>query len=239
LITLGWETEPATSAMRPDIAGFVLAGGRSSRMGVDKALVQFADRPLVAHAVGLLRAAGIAAAIAGARSQLQDFAPVIEDERPDAGPLSGICAALASTPARWAVFLSVDLPLLPASLLVYLLHHARITGAAVTVPSVNGFAQTFPAVVDRAALPVLREELDAGRGGCFAAFKVAAAARAQAVKVLPVELLVQTGQISHPHCLPAARWFLNVNSQADLERAEALATRISQHRTQQVGRPAA
>jgi len=214
--------EVVTAAPWPDAAGFVLAGGRSSRMGEDKALVPFAGRPLVEPALAVLRQAGLEAFIAGARSSLAAFAPVVEDFQPGLGPLSGIIAALESTTVRRAVFLSVDLPLLPASLLRSMLHHAQITGRAVTVPSVNGFAQTFPAVVDRAALPLLRSELEAGRRGCFAGFQAACAALGEPMSILGVEALVQCGQVSHPSALPPALWFLNVNSPADLQRAEAL-----------------
>lgn len=203
-----------------DAAGFVLAGGRSSRMGADKALVMFAGQPLAARAVSVLREAGLTASIAGARSPLAAFAPVVEDLKPDMGPLGGICAALASTTAELAVLLPVDLPLLPASLLVFLLHHARITGAAVTLCSVNGFVQSFPAVLRREILPLLQSELEAGRGGCYSAFQAAAASLGQPVSVLPVESVVQSGHIVHPENLPAARWFLNVNTPADLWRAE-------------------
>jgi molybdenum cofactor guanylyltransferase len=222
--------ETATDAVRPDAVGFVLAGGRSSRMGADKALVLLDDRPLVDHALGLLREAGLAASFAGGQAALAALAPLIEDGRPGLGPLSGICAALASTDARWSVFISVDLPLLPASLLHFLLDHASTTGRTVTVPSVNGFAQTFPAVLDRAVLPMLQRELEAGRGGCFAGFQAAAASLGETVKAIPVEPLVQCGQISHPQSLPAARWFLNVNTYQDLRRAQihsASADRVS------------
>jgi molybdenum cofactor guanylyltransferase len=212
-------------------AGFVLAGGQSKRMGRDKALVEFAGQPLIAHALSILREAGLNAAIAGScpnlKSDIKSFAPVIDDREPGRGPLGGVCAALASTPARravflsHAVFLSIDMPLLPASLLAYLLHHAAVTECAVTVPSVNGRAQTFPAVLDRAVLSVLEAELDAGRLGCLAAFETAAAALSQPVHAVAVESLVQSGQIAHLFGLPAAQWFLNLNSPADLERAEA------------------
>jgi len=204
-----------------DAAGFVLAGGRSSRMGADKALLPLCGMPLIAHALGILHQAGLSASIAGARSPLSAFAPVIPDSSPGQGPLGGICAALASTSARWAVFLPVDLPLLPASLVAYLLRHARTTGRAVTLPSINGFAQTFPAVIDRVALPTLQTELDSGHGGCFSAFQAAAARLAQPISNLPVELLVQAGQVSHPCCLPPTCWFLNLNTPADLRRAQA------------------
>jgi molybdenum cofactor guanylyltransferase len=203
-----------------DAVGFVLAGGRSSRMGADKALVRLAGQPLVAHSLRILREAALTVSIAGGKPGLAAYAPLVEDRQHGLGPLSGICNALASTTAHWAVFTSVDLPLLPGSLVAWLLHHARIAGSAVTVPSVNGFAQTFPAVVARRALPVLERELAAGRGGCFAAFDAAASSMGEAVTVIEVEMLVQSGQATHPLDLPAARWFLNVNTEQDLRRAE-------------------
>jgi molybdopterin-guanine dinucleotide biosynthesis protein A len=200
-------------------AGFVLAGGQSSRMGQDKALISFAGQPLIVNALSILRRAGLPACIAGAGSRLASFAPVVEDAESGLGPLAGICAALSSTSARHAAFLPVDLPLLPASLLAFLLHHAQITGSAITIPTVNGFAHTFPAILDRSVAPLLAAELAAGRRGCFAAFQAAAAALKQPVAQVAVELLVQSGQVDDPSGLPAARWFLNVNTPVDLERA--------------------
>ena len=202
-------------------------------MGTDKALIEFGGRPLVAHALDLVRAAGLRVLIAGARSPLESFAPVVPDSRADAGPLEGICAALESlkeTSSRmpagalapeppYALFLPVDLPLLPPSLLRYLLYHARITGLGVTLLSVNGFPQTFPVVLSLDCWPVLQRELNSGHGGCYAAFQTAAAARGEHVSILPAEVLVQSRKITHPAALPVARWFLNVNAPADLLRA--------------------
>ena len=216
--------EPEAAATGPDAAGFVLAGGQSSRMGQAKALLQLAGQPLLVHALQVLRDAELPGTIAGGNASLSAFAPVVEDAEPGLGPLGGICAALASTSMRWAVYMPLDLPLLPASLIAYLLDHALITRAAITVPSVNGYAQSFPVVVDRAASPRLRAELEAGRRGCFSAFQAAAKSMGQSVTVLAVELAVQSGRIAHPENLPAARWFLNVNTPADLRRATAYRT---------------
>jgi len=210
--------------IEPDAVGFVLAGGRSSRMGQEKALVRLAGQPLVVHALQVLRDSGLTGSIAGGDASLRAFAPVVEDSEPGLGPLCGVCAALASTSARWAVFLPLDLPLLPASLVAYLLDRAQITGAAITVPSVNGYAQSLPAVVDRAALPRLQTEFKDGRRGCFSAFQAAAAGLGQSLTVLAVELPVQSGRIAHPESLPAARWFLNVNTPEDLLLATACRT---------------
>lgn len=208
-------------------AGFVLAGGQSRRMGCDKALTPFAGEPLIFHALKLLRDAGFEPGIAGARGDLTRFAPVIADVEPDPGPLGGMCAALATCLAPRAVFIPVDLPLLPASLVSFLVRRAAISGAVVTVPSVNGFVQTFPAVVDRTALPALEDSLRHGSGGCYAAFESAALALHGHIVVVPVEYLAQAGQVTHPEALPPAIWFLNVNSPADLARAEAVFRRAS------------
>lgn len=209
-------------------AGFVLAGGQSSRMGRDKALLPFAGQPLIARSLSILREADLSAAIAGASphsfSSLTAYAPVVEDRQCGLGPLSGICAAFASVSARYAVFLPVDLPLLPPSLISYLLHHARITGQAVTVASVNGFTQTFPAVLDRVILPALENEMQAGCRGCFSAFEAAAAGLGQSVTSIGTEILAQSGQVVDPLSLPPVRWFLNVNTPQDLEHAQAFLT---------------
>jgi molybdopterin-guanine dinucleotide biosynthesis protein A len=208
-----------------DAAGFVLAGGRSSRMGRDKALLEFCGELLIERAISTLRSAGLNASIVCGRTSLEKFAPVVADREPGHGPLGGVCAAMESMTARYGVFLSVDSPFVPPSLLVFLLHHAKITGRAVTIAAVSGFDQTFPAVLDRAALPYLRAEFYVGNGGCFRAFQATASQLGQPVSRVPIEFLAQSGQVQHPAALPAARWFLNLNTPSDLERAGALASR--------------
>jgi molybdopterin-guanine dinucleotide biosynthesis protein A len=191
--------------------GFVLAGGQSSRMGRDKALVELAGRPLIEWALAGLHGAGLTARIAGAKADLSAFAPVVPDETADAGPLAGVCAALHATAAEWAVVLPVDLPLIPASLIRFLIDDASMTGAPVTAPSLNGFAQTFPSVVRREALPALQAELEVGRSGVFAAF------RSLNVRVVPVEL----APVRDERAWPAYRWFWNVNTPEDLAKVES------------------
>jgi len=207
-------------------AGFVLAGGRSSRMGRDKAFVEFEGRLLVERAIAILKGAALPVHMAGVRlesaSRLEAYAPVVPDEAAGKGPLAGVCAGLRATGAEYTVFLPVDVPLLPSSLIIYLLWHARVTKVAVTLASANGDAQTFPAVLARETLPVLEQRLRRGELGCLAAFHAAAAEVGGRISVIPVERLVQSGRVAHPDALPAARWFLNVNTEAELRLALSL-----------------
>ncbi len=99
---------------------FVLAGGRSTRMGQDKALLQLAGKSLLELALDKLRALPLAAAprIAGAPLE---HAGVVADLHPGCGPLSGIEAALAASTQALNVFLPVDMPLLPPGFLLWML----------------------------------------------------------------------------------------------------------------------
>jgi molybdopterin-guanine dinucleotide biosynthesis protein A len=189
-------------------------------MGTDKALVNFQGQPLIARTLAILHEAGLPGFIAGARVSLKNYAPVIADD--GYGPLSGICAALASATVPVTVFLSVDMPLIPAALVKLMLDHAQITEAAVTIASVNGYPQTFPAVVQRAALPALADVLREGNGGCLAAFQSVAMTTGRPMVILPVELLAQAGQVSHRDGLHPSLWFLNLNQPADIARAELI-----------------
>ena len=189
-------------------------------MGTDKAMVPLAGRPLIAHALRTLREAGLIGSIAGARAALDSYAPVIEDSEQDRGPLGGICSALESTASRWAVFLPVDLPLLPATLLVFLLARAQRVQAAITAVDAGGIVQTFPVVIERAALPGLRAALQHGSNGCFSAFQAAAKVLGQNVLSVQLESIVEAGDVIHPLGLPVECWFLNVNSPTELARAQ-------------------
>ncbi len=99
------------------VHGFVLAGGKSSRMGVDKATLRFCGKPMVAIAVEKLRSFCAEVSIAGNRDDLAEFAPVVREARTDAGPVAGIEAALLACTQPWALFVPVDAPLVPAEML--------------------------------------------------------------------------------------------------------------------------
>ena len=143
--------------------GFVLAGGRSSRMGQDKALLQVGGRSLVEVALDKLCCIGVAAPrIAGARADLSAHAAVVPDLHPGCGPLSGIEAALAASKQALNLFLPVDMPLLPARFLSWMLLRAEITGALATVPRFNGQPQPLCAVYHRDLLGPITAALLAG-----------------------------------------------------------------------------
>lgn len=111
-------------APKPALAGFVFCGGRSRRMGRDKALLPFGATDLLGHAVERLRAAGAArvSLLCGeAPRHAERGLPLVLDAVAGAGPVGGLLAALrALEPGERALVLAVDVPHVPAGLLAAL-----------------------------------------------------------------------------------------------------------------------
>jgi molybdenum cofactor guanylyltransferase len=99
------------------VHGFVLAGGKSSRMGQDKALLPFCGRPMIEIAVEKLREFCAEVSIVGNREDLQVFAPVVREERLNVGPAAGVEAGLFAALQPWTMFIPVDVPLVPLEVL--------------------------------------------------------------------------------------------------------------------------
>jgi len=199
----------------------VLAGGRSTRMGQDKALLQVADRSLIDMALGKLRALPLAAAprIAGGSLALQSHAQVIADLHPGCGPLSGIEAALAASSQLFNVFVPVDTPLLPAQFLVWLLRRARITGALATIPRINGEPQPLCAVYHRQLLAAIRAALLEGNWKVMPVVSGEGLGQSggQSTDVFDVEFAASADpSLLDSSPLPPYRWFHNCNTPEDM-----------------------
>jgi molybdopterin-guanine dinucleotide biosynthesis protein A len=143
-----------------NLTAFILAGGKSSRMGTDKAFLELKGRTLLQHALETVRALTPEAIIVGERSKFASFGTVVEDVFRDRGPLGGIHAALAATATDLNLILAVDLPFLEGAFLKYLLRQAESTDALVTLPRAAGgwqplcavYRKTFAAIAERSLL---------------------------------------------------------------------------------------
>ena len=127
------EAAPAAAAIEGDAV--VLAGGRSRRMGADKALLEIDGVSLLARMVGVLGRifARVHLSIDPARTYPAIPASPIPDARPGAGPLEGVRAALAHLGAP-ALFAAVDLPWVSAELAAALWEAGTLPGRRGAVP---------------------------------------------------------------------------------------------------------
>jgi molybdopterin-guanine dinucleotide biosynthesis protein A len=127
-------------------AGFVLTGGRSSRMGRDKAVLPWGDATLVEHiARCVLAATGDGTAfgdvtLVGAPERYAHLGlPTIADRYENCGPLGGLCTALEVTPAEWNLVVACDMPGVTVEFLSALFDAAEASGADCLVPEANGW----------------------------------------------------------------------------------------------------
>lgn len=108
--------------IRPaDCIGIVLAGGRSRRMGRDKAQLQWRGQSLLEHTLQRFAQAGVLQCrVSGNRPEHGGLPDPQEFD--DAGPLAGLWAAACAYPERALVVVPVDMPHLPAEWLQLLIH---------------------------------------------------------------------------------------------------------------------
>jgi molybdopterin-guanine dinucleotide biosynthesis protein A len=145
-------------------AGFVLAGGKSSRMGSDKALLPYRGRTLVEHVASEVREAAGSITLVGdpARYSYLGY-PVIADIFPGCGPLSGIHAALAASPADWNLIVACDLPEVTAEFLSRLLERAESGTAQAVLPAgPSGMPEPLCAAYHRHAVEAVAAALRSG-----------------------------------------------------------------------------
>jgi molybdenum cofactor guanylyltransferase len=198
------------------VGAFILAGGKSSRMGADKAFVEFEGRTLLARALDLARSVTPEVRIVGDAAKFAAFAPVafapvIEDVFCGCGPLGGIHAALRASQTEWNVVLAVDMPLVSFALVQYLLTRARDSGHALaTVPRAAGGWQPLCAVYRLRFADGAEDALRAGR------FKIDALFDVVQVQAVEAEELAEAGF--------SPRIFRNLNTPDDLRAALELKT---------------
>ena len=141
---------------------FVLTGGRSSRMGADKALLPFRDQTLLAKALEVAAAVAEKVVIVGPSERYAAFGEVVEDIYLGSGPLAGIHAALSATQTEINVILSVDMPLMSPEFLRWLLHQARNTSDLIVVPDALHGLQPLCAVYRREIETIAEQALKDG-----------------------------------------------------------------------------
>jgi molybdopterin-guanine dinucleotide biosynthesis protein A len=156
---------------REAITGLVLCGGRATRMGgVEKALVPWAGRPLLAHVIDRL-APQVGAVALNVNRQAALYAgfglplwPDADDTLP--GPLAGWLAALGRSPTEWLLSVPCDSPLLPADLAARLAPPLAGPGAPpLAIAATADGPQPVFALMHRSLAPALAAALARGERG--------------------------------------------------------------------------
>jgi molybdopterin-guanine dinucleotide biosynthesis protein A len=145
------------------IEGFILAGGESSRMGRDKALLELDGVPLLVRTARLVESVVGPPTVVGNPEAYQSLGlRVIGDDWPSAGPLGGIVTALRASSAPWNLVVACDLPYLTRPWLDYLISRALASEADAVLPMNARGAEPLCAMYHKRCEPGLRAALKRG-----------------------------------------------------------------------------
>ena len=200
--------------------GFLLAGGKSSRMGMnrDKAFVEFGGQTLLDRALAVMGGVCDRVTIVGDPAKFTKYVSfkygstkyesVVADIFPGCGPLAGIHAALVHSAAELNLMLAVDMPFVSKELLAFLFATAEDEDnhAIITVPRTSKGLQPLCAVYRRDFSTTAEQALRAGK------YKIDAAFPSVSVRVIEEGELAAAGF--------SERNFFNVNTPQDRLAAE-------------------
>ncbi len=194
---------------RTQFTGIILAGGRSRRMGRDKAMLELGGERLVDRAVRIASQVFPQVVVVRGAPGLEPIpglaVPQIPDLRPDNGALGGLHAGLHAAPTPAVVALPCDLPLMDPEFLTVLAD--QLGDADALVPRDARGWQPVVAAYHRRCLPAIEACLDVQERRVFAFYP--------RCDVRPLELEDQALAIEQPEI------FLNVNRPQDLRRVQS------------------
>lgn len=195
-----------------DFSVAVVAGGKSSRMGADKAFVTLQDRPLIAHVVERVAELGQRETFL-VTNRPADYAAIklrmVQDVLPGKGSLGGIYTALMHSPSPYTLVLAVDQPFVQSALLRYMVSLCAGDAFDVVVPRRDGYPQGLHAVYRQTCKAPILARLQADR-----------------LKVIGFYDAVRVRAVDEPEYAtfdPDGRSFFNVNTPEDLNEARRLA----------------
>jgi molybdopterin-guanine dinucleotide biosynthesis protein A len=195
--------------MKP--TGIILAGGKSSRMGQEKGLVQLGGKRLIDIAIQNLSMVCDTILISSNGDSFNDTGfQVIEDVKPGIGPMGGLYSALLYSETTLNLVLSVDLPFVNEGLFRHLIESSKGYQAAVPWSGQEHY-EPLCACYDLSILPLMEAHIKSGN------YKLPDLFRQINMNPLPIE----------PH-LPFYHeaLFMNINTKDDLIAAQKLLNTI-------------
>jgi molybdenum cofactor guanylyltransferase len=192
-----------------EIAGIILAGGLSRRMGGrTKALLEIGGKPIIQRVVSALGAVFEKIIVITNRPEEYAFLklPLFKDIRPGCGSLGGLYTGLSVCGCRRGFLVACDMPFLDATVIKYMTKFAA--DADVVVPRIRGHLEPLHAIYSRECLPHVESLLDQGD-----------------LKILNFLDKVKVLEIREDELAefdPSLKFIANVNYPEDLDRLQRL-----------------
>jgi len=203
----------STTTSDQAISAVVLAGGRSRRLGTDKALLELDGQGLLSRAVRKLATLSddlvVVTNMPEAYEHLALGVRFVPDERPGQGALMGIYSGLRASAHEHAVVVACDMPFFSVPLLRHMRQESA--GCDVVIPRLGELLEPLHAIYGKRCLPFMADALDRGRRRIVTFF--------DSVRVC----YVRESTIDRFDPLHAS--FLNVNTAADWQLVQEMVSR--------------
>jgi FdhD protein len=175
---------------------YVLAGGKSRRFGINKALAVIEGKTVIARVIAAIPQDRAIFIVTNSPSEYAHLPlPTLPDKFPGAGPLAGIHAGLLHAPDEWNFFLACDFPCLQSSVIHEICVAPR--QAQVILPETPDGLQPLCALWSKSTLPVIETALQSNE---------------RSVRVILQKLHAHNISLSKPESL------LNLNTPEDLSQ---------------------
>ena len=144
-----------------NLTAIILAGGKSTRMGSDKALLKIGNETLLERAVNLCRPV-CSQVLISSNSPLHEIAGLtrIADEFAGCGPMSGIYSCLKQAENEWCFVISVDAAFVTSGFVTWLF--TQIENADVVVPIHENGKEPLIALYRKTTLPIFQNQIETG-----------------------------------------------------------------------------
>ncbi len=184
------------------VTAFILAGGKSSRMGEDKGLMIFEGKPLVLHLIDKLKPVFHEVQIITNNEAYSKFGLTIrKDIIKDKGPLAGIYAGLNCSETPWNFFVACDMPFISTKVIDHLFK--KLNDFDLVVPIYKQYPEPLCAFYNVSCLPVIEKQLAEDENKIKNLFPL--------LKYLPVDVTDIVPMNQNP--------FGNLNTKADLNHS--------------------
>jgi molybdopterin-guanine dinucleotide biosynthesis protein A len=136
---------------------FVLAGGKSSRMGTDKGLIDFRGKKMIEHALHSLKVSHQISIISDIEDYRQFGYRMYRDIYKNCGPLGGIHSVLHNSNSDWNIVMSCDLPFVTSDFLLFLLKKINGNPCDAIAPVHDNKVEPLCALYHKTCLPKLED----------------------------------------------------------------------------------
>jgi molybdenum cofactor guanylyltransferase len=190
----------------------VQAGGESRRMGSDKGLLPFLGKPLIQRVIDRLAPMADEVLVTTNNPEAYRFLglPLYEDVMPGKGALGGLLTALTAASQPLVAVVACDMPFASRQLFTFMAESLETSGGDIAIPSSAEGLEPLHAVYRRATcLPAAQAALERGEMKLISWFPQVQ------VEVIPFDKIAAID--------PSPHIFLNLNTPADLKRAETIA----------------